>query len=66
MNLLAFLFMKSAGIGVGIFLGVLVGFSIRKKRGNSEGLILGSVVLTALAFGAAAQVTYMFVTYLGM
>lgn len=66
MNLLSFLFMESAGVGLGIFIGVLIGFGMRKRRGKSDSLVAGSVVLTALAAGALAQVVMMLITYLGM
>jgi len=48
-------FIGATGIGVGITLGLFIGLSIRKKRGNAEGLIGGSVVLTSLAAGVAAM-----------
>jgi len=57
MNFAAFWasFIGATGIGVGITVGLFIGLSIRKKRGNAEGLIGGSVVLTSLAAGVAAM-----------
>ncbi|MFY0680076.1 MAG: hypothetical protein JXR13_05825 [Thalassovita sp.] len=66
MSLLGYLFVKSAGIGIGVFVGVLVGFGLRKRRGNTEHLLANSVMLTALAAGCLAQVAFMLITYLGM
>ena len=54
---------QSAGAAIGVFVGVLIGLSIRKRRGKSEGLLGGSVFLTASAAGGAALIAMMAVTY---
>ena len=66
MELFQFLFLKSAGVGVGIFLGTLLGLGFRSRSGKTEGLLGGSVVLTALVVGLAALLAMMFVTWMGM
>ncbi len=40
---------QSLGTGIGVFLGVLIGLGIRKRKGKTEGLLGGSVLLTASA-----------------
>lgn len=66
LELLLFLAMKSAGVGVGIFLGTLIGLGMRKQKGKTEGLLGGSVIVTALAAGALAMTAMMAMTYFGM
>jgi hypothetical protein len=39
--------MKSSGVAVGVFLGVLIGLSLRAKKGNRDGLFRNSVYATA-------------------
>ncbi|EIE51411.1 hypothetical protein [Salipiger aestuarii] len=51
--------MQSLGAGVGVFLGVLIGLGIRKRKGNTEGLLGGSVILTASAAAGLAMVVMM-------
>ncbi len=63
-ELLVFLVMKSAGAGLGVFLGAFVGFVIKARKGNTSGMIRGSATLTALAAGALALVIMMVVNYL--
>ncbi|MGV6811036.1 MAG: hypothetical protein ACWA47_02215 [Brevirhabdus sp.] len=46
----------SSGIGIGVAIGLFIGLSIRKSRGNTEGLINGSVLLTAAFAGIAVMV----------
>jgi len=62
--LFKFLVVKSAGVGLGIFLGALLGLSVRKSRGNKEGLLAGSVIATSFVFGLAAMAVFMLITYL--
>ncbi|SNR41451.1 hypothetical protein [Puniceibacterium sediminis] len=66
MSLLGYLFAKSAGVGVGIFIGCLIGLSIRKGKGQSGMLVGGSVLLTAVVAAALATAAMMFFTYLGL
>ncbi len=47
--------MASAGVGVGTFIGALIGLGMRQRKGNSEGLIAGSVLLTSLAVAVGAM-----------
>lgn len=63
-ELLVFLVMKSAGAAVGVFLGTFIGFVIRARKGKTEGMIGGSVTLTALAAAGLALLVMMVVTYL--
>lgn len=64
--LLQLLAMKSAGVGIGIFVGTLIGLGLRKLKGKTEGLVAGSVVLTALVAGALGMAVMMTMTYFGM
>ena len=67
LDLLRFLLIKSAGVGIGVFVGVLLGLGYRRRSsGKTDGLLAGSVALTALAVGAAAWVTMMVITWFGM
>lgn len=48
----------SLGAGAGVFLGALIGLSIRARNGKTNGLFRGSVFATAiLASGAAFGVS---------
>lgn len=47
--------MTSAGVGIGVAIGLFIGLHIRKNRGNTEGLIYGSVLLTAAFAGLAVM-----------
>ena len=42
---------QTVGIGVGVFLGALLGFGIRAKRGKAPALVGGSVLRTAILAG---------------
>ncbi|MCA0919835.1 hypothetical protein [Pseudooceanicola nanhaiensis] len=55
--------MQSLGVGIGVFVGILIGLGMRKRKGNVEGLLAGSVVLTALAAGALAMAVMMALKY---
>ena len=55
------LLVQSAGAGLGVFAGTLIGLSIRKRGGKTQGLLAGSVVLTAIAAGLLALVVMMLV-----
>lgn len=58
--------MKSAGIGIGTTLGALVGLGLRKRSGKTEGLLAGSVVLTAVLAGALALSVSVVLRLLGL
>ncbi|TNF63342.1 MAG: hypothetical protein EP307_05245 [Rhodobacteraceae bacterium] len=45
------LVLSSSAPAIGVFVGVLVGLFMRKRSGRTEGLLKGSVVLTAAAAG---------------
>jgi len=55
--------LQSAGAGVGVFLGLLIGLSLRKRKGRTEGLLGNSVILTASAAGGLALVVMMAINY---
>ncbi|MEO0402572.1 MAG: hypothetical protein AAF214_09375 [Pseudomonadota bacterium] len=57
------LLIQSAGAGVGAFIGVLIGVTARKRKGNTEGLLARSPLLTAAAAGLAALLTMMLIKY---
>ena len=50
---------QSAGVGIGVFLGTLIGLFVRKRSGKTEGLLGGSVFITASAAGGAALLVMM-------
>ena len=64
--MLSYLLVKSAGAGIGVFVGSLIGLSIRKRGGKTEGLVKGSVLLTSLVAGLLGLSVMMLVTYMGM
>lgn len=47
---------QTAGIGIGIFLGAVLGFSIQARKGNRDNLVRDSVVMTAVLAGMLAWV----------
>ncbi|MEP4195906.1 MAG: hypothetical protein ABJL99_09750 [Aliishimia sp.] len=53
------LLVQSAGAGIGVFLGTLIGFSIRKRSGKTEGLLAGSILMTAVVAGLLALAVMM-------
>lgn len=53
------LLVQSAGAGVGVFLGTLIGLSVRRRAGKTGGLLAGSVLLTAAAAGLLALAVMM-------
>lgn len=55
----------SLGVGLGVSVGCLLGLSVRKRKGNTEGLIGGSVFVTSAAFGAAAMAAMMLFKWIG-
>lgn len=59
--MLAIIFLKSAGIAIGTALGVGLGLEIRKRRGNTEGLIGGSVIMTTFVLAMIVLVLGMIV-----
>lgn len=50
---------QSAGVGIGIFLGTLIGLFARKRSGKTDGMLNGSVFLTASAAGGATLLMMM-------
>ncbi|MGY9050062.1 hypothetical protein P775_09690 [Puniceibacterium antarcticum] len=64
--MLMYLFMKSAGVGVGVLLGCLIGLSIRSRKGKTEGLLAESVILTSVAAALVGLCFMMLITYMGM
>ena len=47
---------QSAGIGIGVALGTLIGFGLRARAGKTQGLIQGSVWKTAVLAGMLAWI----------
>ena len=45
------LVLQSSAPAIGVFIGVLIGLFVRKQSGKTEGLLKGSVLLTAGAAG---------------
>ncbi len=54
---------QSLGTGIGVFLGVLIGLGIRKRKGKTEGLLGGSVLLAASAAAGLAMLVMMTMKY---
>ena len=54
----------SLGAGIGVFLGVLIGLGIRRRKGKTEGLLGGSVLLTASAAAGLAMLVMMMLKYI--
>ncbi len=52
--MIAYLALKSAGIGIGTFVGVGIGLFVAGRRGSQQTLLGDSVLLTALAAGLGA------------
>lgn len=46
-ELFSVLAMKSAGVAIGVFVGVVIGLNLRAKKGKREGLFRDSVFATA-------------------
>ncbi len=57
------LVLDSAGAAIGVFVGVLIGLGVRKRKGNTEGLLGGSVLLTASAAAGVALLVMMAYRY---
>ena len=57
---------QSAGAALGVFVGCLIGLSLRKRAGKTGGLMGGSVILTSSAAGGAALLAMMAISYLRM
>ncbi|ANT59413.1 MULTISPECIES: hypothetical protein [Roseobacteraceae] len=57
------LVLESAGAAIGVFLGVLIGLGVRKRKGNTEGLMANSVLLTASAAAGLALIVMMAFRY---
>ena len=47
----------------GVFIGVLLGMTLRKRKGKTEGLLGGSILLTASAAAGLALIVMMAFTY---
>ncbi|MCE0504629.1 MULTISPECIES: hypothetical protein [unclassified Roseivivax] len=62
-ELLAYLLLKSAGAGIGAAIGAFIGLMIRARRGNRQGLIMGSITLTSMVAGLAALLFLMIINY---
>lgn len=65
-ELLAYLLLKSAGAAIGVAIGAFIGFAIKARKGSTDGLVRGSVTLTAMVAGLLALVAMMFFTWLRM
>ena len=65
-GLLGHLALSSAGVGVGTFVGVLIGLIARRRKGKSDMLFRESVVATAFLAAACAMAVMMTVNYLRM
>lgn len=59
------LMQQSVGVGAGIAFGSMVGFSLRKRAGKTEGLIGGSVLVTSAVAGMVAMSVMMLIKYIG-
>jgi hypothetical protein len=59
------LMQQSLGVGVGMTIGSLIGLSFRKRKGNTEGLIGGSVFVTAALIGAVCMAIMMLINWIG-
>ncbi|MCE8008242.1 hypothetical protein [Aestuariivita sp.] len=57
------LVLQSLAPALGVFIGALIGFSVRRRRGKTGGLIEQSVFLTASAAGGAALLVAMGYNY---
>jgi|GEM_PF-676248 len=61
--MIATLALQSIGIPAGTFLGILIGLGMRRRSGKTDGLIGGSLLLTALVAAAVAWVIAIIVNY---
>ena len=59
------LMQQSLGVGVGMMVGSLIVLGIRKQRGNTEGLIGGSVIVTSGVIGFVCLAVMMLITWIG-
>ena len=55
--------LQSSGAAIGVFIGVLLGMILRKRKGKTEGLLGGSILLTASAAAGLALIVMMAFTY---
>ncbi|APZ51339.1 hypothetical protein [Salipiger abyssi] len=55
--------LQSLGTGVGVFIGVLIGLGMRKRKGKTDGLLAGSVFVTASAAAGLAMIVMMAMKY---
>ncbi|SPF80673.1 hypothetical protein [Pseudoprimorskyibacter insulae] len=61
--MIAQLVQSSAGAAIGVFLGCLIGLSLRKRSGKREGLLGDSVLLTSSAAGGVALLVMMAIKF---
>ncbi|MEM6372660.1 MAG: hypothetical protein AAF727_07765 [Pseudomonadota bacterium] len=54
---------QSIGVPAGTFIGLLIGLGMRRRAGKTEGLLRGSLVLTALVAALGAWVVAIIVNY---
>ncbi|MGH1465518.1 MAG: hypothetical protein ACRBBQ_09190 [Cognatishimia sp.] len=59
------LMQASLGVGLGLALGSMIGLSVRKRNGKTEGLIGGSVFVTSAAIGALGMGAMMLFKWIG-
>ncbi|GGG61396.1 hypothetical protein GCM10011415_04350 [Salipiger pallidus] len=55
--------LQSSGAAIGVFLGLLIGLTLRKRKGRTEGILAGSVLVTASAGAGLALIVMMAITY---
>ncbi|PSL19314.1 hypothetical protein [Shimia abyssi] len=60
------LMQQSAGVGAGVALGSAVGFYMRKRSGNTQGLLADSVFVTSAVVGIVGMMAYSLVLWLGI
>ena len=61
--MIATLALQSIGIPAGTFIGILLGLGMRRRSGKTDGLIGGSLLLTALVAAIVAWVIAIAVNY---
>ncbi|MEP1198838.1 hypothetical protein [Tateyamaria sp.] len=61
--MIATLALQSVGIPAGTFIGVLIGLGIRRRSGKTDGLLGGSLLLTAIAASLIAWIVAIIVNY---
>lgn len=61
-ELIPFFAAKSFGVAVGVFVGALIGLSIRARKGSTNGLYRNSVFATAFLASMGAWAISIFIT----